>query len=216
MTGAELIAVARAKQAAKGFDAAHDDAHGVGVLCLAGALLAAWERLFSLNESANALHFEDAWPFNDYDPRPFNGNVVQHNRALTHAERIDQLAIAGAFIAAEIDLLQRIPAKDFNRYRSASGTQERDHERLLRPSRQSADFRRMGQEFRDAPRSATGRLNGLAEWPMGEHRLVGPESSLWCWPAAHFRDDGLRERQSGEWRIGPRVLQHRSRSSCWA
>ena len=124
MTGAELITAERAKHAEKGFGAEHDDKHGVGVLCLAAALLATWERLYGCNESANGIHFEDDWPFNDYDPRPYEGNVIQHNRSLSHAERIKQLAVAGAFIAAEIDLLQRIPAKEFDRYRSPSGILE--------------------------------------------------------------------------------------------
>jgi len=124
MTGVELIAAERATHEAKGYDAAHDDVHGVGVLCLAAALLATWNRLYAFDESANGIHFEDNWPFDDYDPRPHEGNVIQHNRSLSHAERIQQLAIAGALIAAEIDLLQRIPRKQFDRYRSPSGTLE--------------------------------------------------------------------------------------------
>ena len=123
-TGIELIATERAKQETKGFNSAHDDEHGVGVLCLAAALLATWQRLYAYDESANGIHFEDNWPFSDYDPRPYNGNVIQHNQSLTHAKRIRQLTIAGALIAAEIDLLQRISPKDYNRYRSANGILE--------------------------------------------------------------------------------------------
>ena len=124
MTGAELILEERAKQVRKGFNADHDDKHGVGVLCRAAALLATWEKMYACAESANGIHFEDDWPFTDYDPRPYQGNVVQHNRSLSRKARIKQLTIAGAFIAAEIDLLQRIPAKDFDRYRTPSGILE--------------------------------------------------------------------------------------------
>jgi len=123
-SGVELIAEERETHDAKGFDAKHDDQHGVGELCLVAALLATWEKLYTFDESANGLHFTDPWPWTDYDPRPFNGNVVQHNRSLGHAERIKQLAVAGSLIAAEIDILQRIPAKEFDRYRTPSGILE--------------------------------------------------------------------------------------------
>lgn len=116
-TGIELITAKRASHAAKGYDADHDDKHGHGDLGLAAALLAVWRRVFVMEESAAGWHFVDPWPWTDWDPRPFIGNVVQHNSTLRHAERIDQLATAGALIAAEIDRLQRIPAEEYNRYR---------------------------------------------------------------------------------------------------
>ena len=123
-SGVELIADERETHVVKGFDAKHDDAHGVGELCVVAALLATWEKLYEVQDSANGLHFVDPWPWTDYDPRPYNGNVIQHNRSLSHAERIKQLAVAGSLIAAEIDILQRIPPKEYDRYRSATGILE--------------------------------------------------------------------------------------------
>lgn len=98
MTGILLIQAERERQAAKGFDAAHDATHVHGEIAMAAACIAAPEKIFVRREvpwrSGTATLHADPFPWErDYDAR------------LKH-DRIRQLTIAGALIAAEIDRLQ--------------------------------------------------------------------------------------------------------------
>jgi len=96
MTGVEMIAAERRRQAeVEGWTAAHDDTHARGEMALAAAVYATPVPLFEKRERRGVVEFADAWPWHPrWDKRE------KH-------ERLKQLAIAGALIAAEIDRLQR-------------------------------------------------------------------------------------------------------------
>lgn len=78
-TGNELISDERATHEAKGWTAAHDDAHKNGEL--------------ALNAAQMIFGYEDRWGLT--------------NKTFEEGGRIRQLVVAGALIAAEIDRLQR-------------------------------------------------------------------------------------------------------------
>lgn len=97
-TGAELISAERGRQAAIGFDAQHDALHINGEIAMAAACIAAPEKIFVKREipwrTGTATLHADPFPWEkEYDAR------IKH-------DRIKQLVIAGALIAAEIDRLQ--------------------------------------------------------------------------------------------------------------
>ena len=104
--GAKRIAIERLRQIThEGYSCTHDDIHAHGELAIAAACYAV-ETLphISVLEKRkvgfNTLTWVDAWPFDDaWDKR------IQHNR-------IRHLEIAGALIAAEIDRLLRMDAKE--------------------------------------------------------------------------------------------------------
>ena len=84
-TGIELIAEERATHEAKGWDAAHDDLHDKGQMARVASDLAG-------NDTDSLEWASDPW-----------GLVHKHRN-----DRVKQLVIAGALIAAEIDRLQRL------------------------------------------------------------------------------------------------------------
>ena len=104
-TGLQRIAEERTRQLAK-YDLAHDqNEHDGGQLALAAALLATPDRLYDWEEA-------DPWPFWDYDPRARLRGQILPNHHLDPEARVEQLAMAGALIAAEIDRLSALlPAK---------------------------------------------------------------------------------------------------------
>lgn len=122
MSGAQMIAAERHRQVSKkGYDAKHDDEHEGGSLALAAALYAAPIRLWERHDYQDAIQFDDPWPWDrEYDKRPRSStsgkllpNYYCHTMvdeyAQTRAERIRQLVVAGALLAAEIDRLKRLP-----------------------------------------------------------------------------------------------------------
>lgn len=114
MTGAEMIAAERQRQIdAEGWTPEHDDEHTGDELAWAAVCYSAPEVVFRKNEEqqitggyggdpqdvTNRVTFDDPWPWDeDWDKRQ------EH-------DRLRQLAIAGALIAAEIDRLKRKLAK---------------------------------------------------------------------------------------------------------
>ena len=90
-TGIELIADERQNQVAKGYDARHDDEHDDESLAQLAAFLAV--------------------PDDDLCARvamaPWAAKYADHIRDKWGGDRIHQLVIAGALIAAEIERLQR-------------------------------------------------------------------------------------------------------------
>ena len=104
MTGAELIAKER--------DQFVVNNKVDGELALAAVCLASPELLFIQLHRANQVIFSDPWPWSKADDtRPTSGNMVLPNRSLPNSMRIGQLVRAGAYIAAEIDRLQREEAE---------------------------------------------------------------------------------------------------------
>ncbi len=86
-TGIELIAEKRARHPAKGWTAEHDDKHTHAEIAINAALL-----VVRGTDAEVTIHSEcPDWGLD----------------ALHEGDRIDQLAVAGSLIAAEIDRLQR-------------------------------------------------------------------------------------------------------------
>lgn len=96
-TGIALIAEERMRQEdVEGFDAEHDDKHTANDLAIAAA---AYALNGTLPGNAIAEMGGNLWPFDlEYDKREDH-------------DRTKQLAIAGAFCAAEIDRLNRMKAR---------------------------------------------------------------------------------------------------------
>lgn len=104
-SGCQRIAEERARQInEKGYTFEHDANHNSGELAIAAACYAVhasgrqFIKVLRLG-NPNALNdfLKDAWPFDPASDKRF-----------TPTETIDLLAQAGAFIAAEIDRLQRM------------------------------------------------------------------------------------------------------------
>lgn len=105
--GAADILLERVRQITeKGYDDQHDDQHNSGELAMAAACYAAYpfhiyevSKTVSVVNIENGFRFTDPWPFHfDFDKRPA-------------ADQRRLLVMAGAFIAAEIDRLDRIEAR---------------------------------------------------------------------------------------------------------
>jgi hypothetical protein len=115
MGGIELIAAERRRQIEEeGWMPGHDDEHTDGEMAQAAVCYAAPELVYVQRASANQVRFVDPWPWwPKWDKRPRNGNVVLANNPenVSPDERIRQLVMSGALIAAEIDRLQRAKAK---------------------------------------------------------------------------------------------------------
>jgi hypothetical protein len=104
-TGIERIAAERVRQITDHhWSAEHDDEHDDGSLAMAAVCYAAPERVYIRRTFARGETFTDPWPWEGWDKRPYDGNVL---RAPTAVERIRLLEKAGALIAAEIDRLLR-------------------------------------------------------------------------------------------------------------
>jgi hypothetical protein len=111
-TGIELITQERQEQINKhGFDNTHDKHHDDESLSFNAAVLATPIVLFEKGENfANSHIFtvatiDNGWKL-PYQAR--DGNKIIDNNTLSKKERIKQLIVAGALIAAEIDRLQTI------------------------------------------------------------------------------------------------------------
>ncbi len=114
-TGIELIAEERQRQiSVKGWTADHDDTHVDGAMAIAAACYASPSPIYVQRRiGEDTFIFNDPWPW---------GHVVK-GRSCEDADtflsdstrlkklsksRIDQLVIAGALIAAEIDRVNRV------------------------------------------------------------------------------------------------------------
>ena len=105
MDGLARIAAERQRQLEKeGWTPQHDNEHTKGEMALAAALYASPEPLFyPMEHEGGAIEFVDPWPWDrEWDKRK------KHNR-------IRQLEIAGALIAAELDRLCRVTAEPDDR-----------------------------------------------------------------------------------------------------
>ena len=110
MNGVELIAQERERQITEeGFTAAHDDEHNNFSLASAAACYASPDLIFVEKRFDGEVHFVDPWPWGaKRDKRRINGALHGNTPfARSHDERVRQLTIAGALIAAEIDRLIR-------------------------------------------------------------------------------------------------------------
>ncbi len=111
-TGIELIAEERMSQIEKhGKTLDHDiEAHNWQVLAYNAAVLAAPYKLYEKGKFANTVQFKvadlsEGWKLPNLN---HEGNVIKDNDKLEKEERIKQLVVAGALIAAEIDRLNKI------------------------------------------------------------------------------------------------------------
>jgi hypothetical protein len=104
--GVTRIARERQRQIDKlGWTPEHDDEeHDGGQLAMAAACYAAPEQIYVRSEYANGVRYDDPFPWNNADARPFDGNVLTE---ATDAQRLRLLEKAGALIAAEIDRMLR-------------------------------------------------------------------------------------------------------------
>ena len=114
MNGAKLIAAERERQIKReGWTAEHDDEHSKGEMAIAAACYASPKPLFvhekrmvQMNSSRGAdenCYVYDRRLVEDYfDPWPWDEDKRNKH------DRLRQLVIAGALIAAEIDRLQRL------------------------------------------------------------------------------------------------------------
>lgn len=112
-TGIDLIAEERRKQLEK-HSLAHDlRVHSEDQLAMAAALCASPSRLYAMATTDTEVTLSDPWPFEDYDPRPraANGSLTSNDH-LPYEDRVKQLTVAGALLAAEIDRLNRIIARN--------------------------------------------------------------------------------------------------------
>lgn len=113
LNGVEMIMSERGRQIEiKGYDEDHDDQHDSGELAMAAACYAAPDRIYVLSRSdEEGVSFDDPWPWDEDDDmrRTDTGKILPNTGtpATSTEDRIDQLAKAGALIAAEIDRLRR-------------------------------------------------------------------------------------------------------------
>jgi hypothetical protein len=114
--GITRIADERNRQIHKeGWTPEHDDEHDYSELAWAATCYAAPDLVFRFDSRANEMRFRDPWPFEPrWDKRQHTGNVILGNWKQNTAQRVRQLEMAGALIAAEIDRLLRVypPAKE--------------------------------------------------------------------------------------------------------
>lgn len=109
MTAIDEVAAERIRQISiEGYDAAHDDEHDKGEIALAAALYATPIRLYEHRQRATGEMFMDPWPWEqEFDRRPYVGNMVQANSIMKPPDRRRQLVKAAALIVAEIERLDR-------------------------------------------------------------------------------------------------------------
>jgi len=113
-TGIELIAIERRRQVdEEKYSSGHDDQHVDGEMAIAAACYAARETIYVMRERPDRIVFGDPWPWVHHhimgrsmdDPDiPVQGTQDIQKEGKS---RIQQLTIAGALIAAEIDRLNR-------------------------------------------------------------------------------------------------------------
>ena len=113
-TGIELITEEREEQLKKhGFDKEHDKEHTNDSLSWNASVLASPYVLYTKHKLANGIHFMKAtidnhWKLPNQNYKPHGSNVIIDNCELSGKERIKQLTVAGALIAAEIDRIKFI------------------------------------------------------------------------------------------------------------
>ncbi len=107
-TGIELITEERDEQIKKhGRTLKHDSQHEGGELAEAAAICASNHRLYWKQDFADSVVFTvldfPKWQL----PVKYNGNILIDNFESNKGDRIHQLKVAGALMAAEIDRLQK-------------------------------------------------------------------------------------------------------------
>lgn len=110
VSGVELIARERQRQIdVERYTPKHDDEHTDFSLAMAAACYAAPNLIYVQKNVGSDVHFCDPWPWERaQDKRRINGMLHGNTPfARSRDERLRQLAIAGALIAAEIDRIQR-------------------------------------------------------------------------------------------------------------
>ena len=111
-TGIELITEERKEQIGEhGFTVEHDKDHNDSSLSWNAAVLASPIILFHKQDFANTVSFGKAevdkdWKLPSPNYKPHRSNVITNNEDLPKKERVKQLKVAGALIAAEIDRIQ--------------------------------------------------------------------------------------------------------------
>lgn len=107
-TGIQLIAEERKEQIKKHkWTSKHDDIHILGELAEAAVVCASNIKLYWRKDHTDGCSFNLLQMPNWNLPVKYNGNVLIPNYNSTTDERIHQLKVAGALIAAEIDRLLR-------------------------------------------------------------------------------------------------------------
>lgn len=123
LSGAELIAHERRRQIEQEkWTPEHDDGHKDGSLALAAICYATPARIFVIKETGKGVAFNDPWPNSwlpSFDKRFKYGEAKEtitgyapDPTTYSFEERFDLLVKAGALIAAELDRLQRLRAKN--------------------------------------------------------------------------------------------------------
>jgi hypothetical protein len=109
--GLTLVAKEREKAINAGYGAEHDDTENEDKqLALVAALYASPERLYTREDFAAGVVYEDPWPWaRQFDERPYHGNALKER---TEKQDFDLLVKAGALIVAEIDRRLRLKKKE--------------------------------------------------------------------------------------------------------
>lgn len=123
-TGIERIAAERQRQIdVEGWTPEHDDEHDDGSLAMAACCYAAPAKIYTKEDFANSLSFDDPWRWEDHWDKRFGygstraggedegANFRPDPETYNNGERLDLLTKSGALIAAEIDRLVRLQAR---------------------------------------------------------------------------------------------------------
>lgn len=115
MTGIELIAAERKRQIEEeGWSLEHDDQHTTGALVAAAIAYAALETMYVYRSVGDDHVFVDATSrlpfFREVEETRYSDDSSRYRiySEKKQYSRIQSLIVAGAFIAAEIDRLQRV------------------------------------------------------------------------------------------------------------
>jgi hypothetical protein len=118
LSGAELIAEERTRQISEdGWTPEHDDTHADESIASAAACYAAPRPIYTKHEAKRGTVFHDPFPWGRVvrngrsvdDPDGWHTFTTEEKKA--GKDRVRQLIIAGALIAAEIDRIQRLAAR---------------------------------------------------------------------------------------------------------
>lgn len=114
MTGAALIEQERARQISQeGWTPEHDDTHTGAEMAIAAACYASPVQIFNTHNAKRGIVFHDPFPWGRVvhngraSDDPDGWHTFTTEEAKAGKDRLRQLVIAGALIAAEIDRLQR-------------------------------------------------------------------------------------------------------------
>lgn len=112
MNGVELIAVERERQVeVEGRTLKHDDRHHKDELARAATCYAMPEPIFVKREGKDGVTFRTPWPRAYHSSWSERGDGWYPWRK-SETDRLTELVRAGALVAAEIDRLQRLAAKE--------------------------------------------------------------------------------------------------------